>query len=55
MTIRPLGSKLFLADGRANGQTDGHDKSNSRSLQFSEDAYNRMAPPFNKYLNRLRN
>jgi len=36
MKIRPLGVNLFHADG----QTDGHDKANSRSSQFVNEPKN---------------
>ena len=35
MKIRPVGAKLFHADGR----TDGHDEPSSFFLQFCERAY----------------
>jgi hypothetical protein len=46
MKIRPMGVKLFYADGqtdrqrgrRTDGQTDRHDEANSRFLQFGESA-----------------
>jgi hypothetical protein len=39
MKIRQMGDELFHADGRTGGQTDRHDKANSRFLQFCERAY----------------
>jgi hypothetical protein len=36
MEILLLGAELFHADGRTDGQTDRHCKSNGRFLQFSE-------------------
>jgi len=39
MKIRPVGAELFQAGGQTNGpngRTDGHDKANSRCLQFCE-------------------
>jgi hypothetical protein len=36
MKIRPVGDELFHADGEADGQTDRHDETKSRSPQFSE-------------------
>jgi hypothetical protein len=32
--IRLVRAELLHADGRIDGQTDGHDKANSRFLQF---------------------
>jgi hypothetical protein len=34
MKIRPLGAKLFHADGRTDTQTDRHDETNSRFSKF---------------------
>jgi hypothetical protein len=33
-----VGAELFHADGRTEGQTDSHDKANSRSSQFLDRA-----------------
>jgi len=38
MKIRPVGAKLLHADGRTDGQPDGHNKANSRFSQFFERA-----------------
>ena len=34
MKIRPVGAKLFHADGQTNKQRDRHDEANSRFSQF---------------------
>jgi hypothetical protein len=40
MKIVPVGAELFDADGgRTDGQTDGHDETNSRFSQFYERAW----------------
>jgi len=36
MKIRPVGAKLFHADGRTERQTDRHDEPNSHFSQFCE-------------------
>jgi hypothetical protein len=36
--IRPLGAKLFHADGRMEGRVDRHGETNWRSLQFCKRA-----------------
>jgi hypothetical protein len=38
MKIRTVGAELFHADGRMDGQTNGHDEANSRFSQFWERA-----------------
>jgi len=36
MKFRPVGAQLFQAGEQTNGRTGGHDKANSRCLQFCE-------------------
>ena len=42
MKIRPVGTELFHADGRADEQTDRHDEANSCFPQFCERAQKRI-------------
>jgi len=39
MEIRPVGTELFYADGRMDGQAGRHDEAISRFSQFSKGAY----------------